>query len=102
MITKTVDIQYCGDCPHRYYKGNQLWCEKENRAASEHSGIPEWCPLPDTIEPVVVESLPKSNGNWIYHCKEETIEDAQQTINNLTELYRYRNWKFRIKPDQQA
>lgn len=50
MIVKTVDIQYCGDCPHRYYAQNELHCGLTYNLTTEgdsRTGIPEWCPLPD-------------------------------------------------------
>jgi len=44
-MSKIAIIDYCGDCPHRYYKGNDLWCEKEEKETYENNTIPEWCPL---------------------------------------------------------
>lgn len=48
-MSKIVKIYYCGDCPHRFYKHNDLCCELMNndRITYENSHIPEWCPLPD-------------------------------------------------------
>lgn len=50
---KNVDIEYCGDCPHRFYKNNDLFCGKTDRQTTEgdtRNQIPEWCPLPDSVD----------------------------------------------------
>ena len=48
MIMSKIDIiDYCGDCSKRYYKGNDLYCEVEEKETYENSPIPDWCPLPD-------------------------------------------------------
>lgn len=46
-MSKIAIIDYCGDCPHRYYKGNDLYCELEEKETHENNPIPDWCPLPD-------------------------------------------------------
>jgi len=43
---KIVHIDQCGDCPHRYYEGNEIWCGKENLEVDAWF-IPKWCPLPN-------------------------------------------------------
>jgi hypothetical protein len=53
MKRKLVMIEYCGDCPHRFYKGNDLFCDKTDKQTTEGdslTGIPEWCPLSDVPE----------------------------------------------------
>lgn len=47
---KTVNIEHCGDCPHRYYEGNDLYCEETSLKTSENAPIPSWCPLTDAKE----------------------------------------------------
>jgi hypothetical protein len=49
-MSKIVEIEYCGDCPHRYYKGNDLCCELDilyDRVIYENKPIPDWCPMDD-------------------------------------------------------
>ncbi len=43
-----VNIEYCGDCPYRFYKGNDLYCDKTDRQTTKGDSrlkIPDWCPL---------------------------------------------------------
>ena len=51
-MSKVVVIEFCGDCPNRFYKGNDLCCEKmeDDRVTGENAPIPEWCPLLDYPE----------------------------------------------------
>ena len=51
---KSVSIEYCGDCPYRFYEGNELFCELTDILTTEGE-IPEWCPLPDA--PVIDEMI---------------------------------------------
>jgi len=44
-MSKVVEIKHCGDCPDRYFVGNQVRCALMKQDTTELS-IPEWCPLP--------------------------------------------------------
>jgi hypothetical protein len=48
-MSKIVEIFYCGDCPHRFFKHNDMCCELmyDDRIIHENEPIPDWCPLPD-------------------------------------------------------
>jgi hypothetical protein len=48
-MEKIVKIFYCGDCPFRFYDGNDLCCEltENDKVIYENASIPDWCPLPD-------------------------------------------------------
>lgn len=45
--SKLVQIQHCGDCPNRFYEGNDLYCELTTNHVYENGNIPKDCPLPD-------------------------------------------------------
>lgn len=49
-MPRIVEIEYCGDCPHRFYKGNDLFCELTDKQTGENTIIPDWCPLPENKE----------------------------------------------------
>lgn len=46
-MSKIAIIDYCGDCPHRFYEGNDMRCEITDKETHENNSIPEWCQLPD-------------------------------------------------------
>ena len=46
MTLRVVEVEFCGDCTHRYYKDNDLYCGKTNKETGENLLIPNWCPLP--------------------------------------------------------
>lgn len=46
-MSKIDIIDNCGDCSNRYYRGNELWCEKVGMETHENNSIPYWCPLED-------------------------------------------------------
>ncbi len=57
MKTKTTEIQYCEDCPHRKYdRYIEMYCKKTNRKVGVIA-IPDWCPLPDSSAPELLEAL---------------------------------------------
>ena len=48
MKRKIDIIEYCGDCSHRYYRGDDFACELvDDKETHENNPIPDWCPLPD-------------------------------------------------------
>ena len=48
-MSKIDIIDYCGDCSHKYYEGNILFCEIEEKETYENNPIPDWCPLEDGV-----------------------------------------------------
>lgn len=47
-MSKIVEIFSCGDCPHRFYKGNDLCCELTEDDKVTNDPIPDWCPMDDS------------------------------------------------------
>ena len=47
-MSKIDIIEYCGDCSHRYYKHNSLYCEETGDKVDEYHPIPDDCPLEDS------------------------------------------------------
>lgn len=37
-------IEFCGDCSHRFYNQNDLYCELTDKKTYENNSIPDWCP----------------------------------------------------------
>ena len=54
-MSKIAIIDYCGDCPLRYYKNNDLHCETTDDKVSENLPCPPNCPLPDLLEATRIE-----------------------------------------------
>ena len=54
-MSKIAIIDYCGDCPLRYYKNNDLHCETTGDKVGENLPCPPNCPLPDELEATRLE-----------------------------------------------
>jgi len=105
---KTVDIEYCGDCPYRFYKGNDLCCEKteDDRVTYENNPIPEWCPLPDTRSVTVKDLVWYSDALEVlsplrYHLN-ETIAQIESHNRAATRLGYMRVPKRRMEEAKTA
>ena len=71
-MSKTLAIDRCILCPNQGWNDHEAYCWRQNKAidCKHETGIPAWCPLPDTQEQVwrPVETAPKDKREILLWC----------------------------------